>query len=140
MMSGQFFCHLNIWAALVAALVRLILGSFWYSPFLFGDKWMIANRFTEKSLEKGHSLRMIALISFTLSFLGALALGLFMTSDSTAFSGAGIGALVALFWITTSKANTCLFEHQSLQYFLIHAGYDLVGYVAMGAILGFWHS
>ena len=101
---------------------------------------MTANRFTEKSLEKGHSLLIITLGSFALSFLGALALGLFMTCESTAFSGAGIGALVALFWISTAKANTGLFEHQSLHYFLIHAGYDLAGYVAMGAILGAWHS
>ena len=39
-----------------------------------------------------------------------------------------------------ASAAKSVFEHQSLQYFLIHAGYDLVGYVAMGAILGFWHS
>jgi hypothetical protein len=139
-MSCQFFCHLNIWAALVAAFVKLILGSFWYSPLLFGKKWMIATRFTEKNLENGQPLLVMAFLSFAFSFLGALALALFITSESTALSGAGMGALVALFWISTAKANTSLFENQSLRYFLIHAGYDLVGYAAMGAILGVWHS
>jgi small-conductance mechanosensitive channel len=139
-MNCQSFCQLNIWAALVAAFVRLILGSFWYSPFLFGTKWMIEARFTEKSLEKGYPLLITAFISFVFSFLGALALEIFITTGSTALSGAGIGALVALFWISTAKANTGLFEHQSLNYFLIHAGYDLAGYAAMGAILGAWIS
>jgi hypothetical protein len=44
--------------------------------------------------------------------------------------------MVSLVWISASKANTALFENTSVKLILIHAGYDMIGYIVMGAILG----
>ncbi len=47
--------------------------------------------------------------------------------------------LIAVCWISTSRANLFLFEKHSLKLFLIHAGYDVLRYMVMGAIIGAWH-
>ena len=30
---------INIWAVIVAAIVNMVVGSFWYSKSLFGKEW-----------------------------------------------------------------------------------------------------
>ena len=68
--------------------------------------------------------------------MAAFAMAFFITPESDVISGAGIGALVSIFWISASKANTTLYENYSLRHYLIHAGYDVFSYTMMGAILG----
>ena len=92
--------------------------------------------FTEENFKKGHPIWVILLLCFLFGFMGALSMAFFLTPHSTALSGAGMGALVSLVWISASKANTALFENTSIKLLLIHAGYDLIGYIVMGAILG----
>lgn len=135
----DLFQDINFWAVLLAAFTKVILGSFWYSPLILGKRWMDENRFTEKDFKKGHSLRLMAIYSLSFAFIGALAMSFFITPESTALSGAGFGAVVSIVWISTSKANTTLYENYSLRHYLIHAGYDVCSYMAMGAILGAWH-
>ena len=135
----DLFQNINFWAVLLAAFTKVILGSFWYSPLILGKSWMDENRFTEEDFKKGHPLRLMAIYSLSFAFLAALAMSFFITPESTTLSGAGFGAVVSIVWISTSKANTTLYENYSLRHYLIHAGYDVCSYTAMGAILGAWH-
>ena len=133
------FDYINFWAVLLAAFTKVIIGSFWYSPLILGKSWMAENKLSEADFMKGHPIWLMALLSVTFAFIGALAMATFITPASTFLSGAGIGALVSILWISTSKANTTLYENYSFRHYLIHAGYDVFSYTAMGAILGAWH-
>jgi hypothetical protein len=133
------FEDINYWAVLLAAFIKVTIGSFWYSPLILGKSWMTENKLSEADFMKGHPIWLMALLSLSFAFIGALAMATFITPTSTFLSGAGIGALVSILWISTSKANTTLYENYSFKHYLIHAGYDIFSYTAMGAILGAWH-
>jgi len=135
----SFFQDINLWAVLLAAFTKVFLGSFWYSPLILGRRWMHESGLTEKDFMKGHPIWLMALLSLSFAFVGALAMAFFITPQSNFISGAGFGAIVSIVWISSSKANTILYENYSLKHYLIHAGYDVCSYTAMGAILGGWH-
>lgn len=131
--------NINFWAVLLAAATKVLMGSFWYSPLILGRSWMVENGFTEEDFKKGHPLWLMAVLSLFFAFVAALAMAFFITPQSSVASGAGMGAIVSIVWISASKANTTLYENYSLRHYLIHAGYDICSYIAMGAILGGWH-
>jgi hypothetical protein len=130
---------INFGAVCLAAIAKVVIGSFWYSPLIFGKAWMRENKLSEADFIKGHPIWVMALLSLSFAFAGALAMAFFMTPQSTALSGAGLGFVVSSIWISASKANTTLYENYSIRHYLIHAGYDVLGYTTMGAILGAWN-
>ncbi|RKD91616.1 uncharacterized protein DUF1761 [Mangrovibacterium diazotrophicum] len=131
--------HVNYWAVIVAALSTFVVGSLWYSSLLFGKKWMILNDFTEDSLKEGvYPMPVIFGSSFIASLFAAFSLAMFLGSTGNFGIGVFSGFMIALFWISTARLNTILFEQQKFSLFLIHAGYDLVSYMVMGAIVGAW--
>jgi len=131
--------NVNIWAVILAAFANFVMGSFWYSPFILGNPWMKEHGFTEADFIKGHSMWVILLLTFGLAFIAAFAIAKFIGPQSNALTGATMGAVIALCWISTARANLFLFEKHSLKLFLIHAGYDVLRYVVMGSIVGAWH-
>ena len=133
------FQHINLWAVLIAAFTKVIIGSFWYSPLILGKSWMHEIGFTEEDFIKGHPIWLMAVLSFSFAFVSALAIAFFITPQSNILSGAGLGAIISILCISASKANTTLFENYSIKHYLIHAGYDILSYTVMGAILGGWH-
>jgi len=135
----SLFENINLWAVLIAAITKVIIGSFWYSPLILGKSWMHENGFTDEDFKKGHPIWLMALMSIFFAFVAALAMATFITPQWNMISGAGMGAIISIVWISASKANTTIYENYSLKHYLIHAGYDFCSYTAMGAILGAWH-
>ena len=76
--------------------------------------------------------------SFMMYLLAAFSLAMFLGTSATIGFGIFAGAMIAVFWIGTSKLNNVLFERQKFSLYLIHAGYDLVSFIVMGAIIGGW--
>ncbi len=134
----SLFQDINYWAVLLAAFTKVVIGSFWYSPLIVGKSWMRESNLTEADFIKGHPIWVMALMSLSFAFVAALAMACFITPQSTFFSGAGMGAVISIVWISSSKANTTLYENYTLNHYLIHAGYDVFTYTLMGAILGAW--
>ncbi len=135
---SNVFANLNLWAVLVASLSSFVIGSIWYSPILFGKKWMKLNGFTEDDLKEGLPMPVVFGTSFVMYLLAAFSLGMFLGTSANIGFGIFAGAMIAVFWIGTSKLNNVLFERQKFSLFLIHAGYDLVSFIVMGAIIGGW--
>ena len=133
------FQDINFCAVLLAAFTKVVIGSFWFSPLILGKTWMQENKLCEDDFRKGHPLWLMALLSFLFAFVAALGMAFFINPESTILSGAGMGALVSIVWISASKANASLYENYSIKHYLIHAGYDICSYTVMGAILGAWH-
>jgi len=134
-----YFHTINFWAVFLAAFTKVAIGSFWYSPIILGKEWMEENKLCEADFMKGHPIWVMALLSLSFAFVAALAMAFFISPASTFISGAGMGALVSIVWISSSKANTILYENYTFRHYLIHAGYDIFSYTTMGAILGALH-
>lgn len=139
MEMSSAFQNVNVWAVLLAALVYLIIGSLWYSPLLLGNMWLKLKGFTDEDFKSARPIWKIMLVNYIFAFLAAFSLAMFLGAESDTVFGVIAGALVAIFWITTSKASNVLYENQPVKLWLLHAGFDFLAYVAMGAIVGGWH-
>jgi Protein of unknown function (DUF1761) len=138
------FLGVNLWAVLVSALATMVAGFLWYSPILFANPWMVLMgynpndkaKIAEMQKEAGPSYAM----SLVASILSAFVLGkiIAVSGETTAINGLKIGLVVWLGFVTTVQFTNALFSRQRNQLYLINTGYQLICYLAMGAILGAW--
>ena len=138
------FLGVNIWAVLVCAIATMVVGFLWYSPALFANPWMVLMGYDpndkakiaemQKSAGPSYAMSMVA------SLLSAFVLGkiIAVSGETTAIDGLKIGLVVWLGFVTTVQFTNALFSRQRNKLYMINTGYQLVCYVAMGAILGAW--
>ena len=113
---------LNWLAILVAAVASMVLGFIWYSPLLFAKAW---------TREMG---------SLFASFLSAFTLALVLHGMQAQSLHFGLMASfhIWLGFVATVQFTGALFAKQTMKLFAINTGYQLVCYLAMGAILVLW--
>ena len=129
--------QLNYLAIFVAALSTFLIGGLWYSPLLFSKAWMKENGFTEEELKKGNMGGIFG-GAFVLSFVMAFNLAAFLSDSNDLAWGIMAGALAGIGWVAASMGVTYLFERKSMKLFLINAGFHVVSFILMGAIVGVW--
>lgn len=132
---GIAIAGLNWLAVFLAAAVAFVIGAVWYSKKVFGNAWMMEVGLTEDAISRSNMMLTFG-GTFALQFVAATALAFFLGSGSDWFIGLQAGLLVAVCWIATAYGITYFFEQRSLRLYLINAGYYLVLFAAMGAILG----
>lgn len=129
---------INWLAVIAAALSTFLLGGVWYSPALFGNAWMRENGFTEEELKKRNMARIFG-FSFLWGLIMSVNLAMFLNDPATDLSwGASAGFLAGFGWVAMAIFVLGLFEGRSTRLMLINAGYFIVSFVIMGAILGAW--
>jgi hypothetical protein len=134
----------NTWAILGAAVACMAIGFLWYSPFLFATPWMRAMGYDPADKARIAEMQKSAGpkygISFLASLLSAFVLGkiIYHLAISTALYGMKVGFAVWAAFVMTVQLTDKLFSDRPLNLFLINTGYQLVCYLAMGAILGQW--
>jgi hypothetical protein len=128
---------LNPWAILAAALSTFILGGVWYSPILFARPWMEGAGLSEEDVKNGNMSRILG-GAFVLSLVMAANLAAFLSGPPNLVWGMTAGALAGFGWVAMALGVIYLFERRPLKLFLVNAGYQVVAFVVMGAILGVW--
>ncbi|MBZ5682514.1 MAG: DUF1761 domain-containing protein [Acidobacteriia bacterium] len=134
----------NLWAVLVAAVATMVLGFLWYSPVLFANPWMKLMGYDPNDKAKLAEMRKSAGPSYGLSFvasiLAAAVLGkiIAIASVHSVLYGMKFGFGVWLGFVTTVQLTNSLFSRQPSKLYAINTGYQLVCYLAMGAIMGAW--
>jgi hypothetical protein len=132
------FSSINYLAVVTAAISTFILGGLWYSPLLFGKRWLRVNNFSEADLESFSKARMFGW-SFLFALIMSMNLAMFLAAPNTNFTwGAIAGALTGFGWVAMALAIVGVFENKSWQYILINCGYMVVAFITMGAIIGAW--
>jgi len=126
----------NWLAVVVAALAGFVVGGLWYGP-LFRKPWMAASGMT---FEKGAQGNMPLIFggAYVLNLLGAIGISLVLGKQTGVASGAHVGAAAGFFFLATALGVIYLFEQRPLKLWLINAGYQIVNFAAMGAIIGAW--
>ena len=129
-------------AVIVATLVHFILGGLWYSPLLFGNKFLQIIGWTPQQLEqmqaKGSAKELIAAFVTSLVLVYILAHFVQYTKASNALAGIQTAFWLWLGFIATTNIATVLFEQRPLGLYLINVGYQLVACALAGAILAVW--
>lgn len=131
-------------AVLAAAVACMVLGFVWYSPLLFARPWTIAmgmdpdDKVKMAEMQKGAGKLYGA--AFLASLLGAMLLSklLAVMGIRLPLYGMKIGAAVWVGFVMPVQLTGTLFGMRSLKVFFIDTGYQLVCYLAMGAILAVW--
>ena len=133
--------EINYWAVLVAAVVNFALGAVWYSPALFGKRWLAIINKSEAELEE---MKKGATRGYVLSVVGALVMSFVLAhivdygQATTIASGMQSGFWLWLGFVATTNLSSVLFEARPTGLYLISMGYYLVSLLIMGAILAIW--
>jgi hypothetical protein len=134
----------NLLAVLVAAIAAMVVGFLWYSPFLFAKPWMVLMGYDPNDKAGLEQMRKSAGksygISFLASLLSAFVLGkiIVITTVDSSLYGMKIGFAIWLGFVATVQLTEVLFAKKPAKLFLINTGYQMVCYLAMGAILAVW--
>jgi Protein of unknown function (DUF1761) len=122
----------NPLAIVLAALSAFGIGGLWYSV-LFARRWQAASGVTDAQLAGGR-LRV---------FGGAFLFALVMAASLAAFIGRTgflfgtlAGFLAGATFVSAAFGIVYLFERRPLAHYFINAGYSILAFTAMGAILG----
>lgn len=153
--------EINFLALFLASLSTLVVGFIWYNPKVFGGIWMRETGMTEESAKNSNMIKVFGLTIFyslILAFMmptivnheiGAVqaaggnaqdpALLEFLKVHHGKFlsfkHGALHGILFGVFFVLPITAINSLFEQKSWRYILVTAGYWIVSFAIMGAIL-----
>jgi len=136
--------NLNLLAVFVAAISAMLVGFVWYSPALFARPWMREMGYDPDDKAKVQEMQKSAgpayFGSFVASLVSAFILALFLHELHVQSLGLGllVGSHVWLGFVATVQLSSVLFMKQSKKLFAINTGYQLVCYLAMGAILSVW--
>ena len=129
---------INWWAIIVAGVVMFAIGAVWYTV-LFGKQWRALHGIPEGTQPQGLVQAMV--VGFIANLVVAYVLGLFILyygPPTTWLSGAETGAWAWLGFVATIMIPSIFYERRPPKLIAISGGYQLVGLVVMGAIIGFW--
>ena len=123
-------------AIIVAAVVNMIIGMAWYSQYLFGNLWLKLIGKKQQELMKDASRTYSASTVAALVTSAMLAFFTRLAQASSVMDGMRIGFLAWLGFVATSTLSAYLFEGRPMKLYIIYNTYQLVAFLAMGAILG----
>jgi hypothetical protein len=138
------FMGVNLWAILASALATMVVGFVWYSPLLFARPWMVLMGYDPDDKAKIAEMQKSAgpsyMLSLVASVLSAAVLGkiIAIATINTPLYGMKMGLAVWLGFVTTVQLTNSLFGRQPAKLYAIKTGYQLVCFLAMGAIMGAW--
>jgi hypothetical protein len=143
---------INYLAVFLSGVGSMVLGFIWYNPRVFGDKWLASLGRLPFTKEETASMQKGMAKTYTASFISSLVTAYVLAHVIDAFEVESItsGVQVA-FWmwlgfglvgITSyflyERSLTLSGRGNAATHFIITAGYHLVNFVVMGAILSYW--
>ncbi|HWL64330.1 MAG TPA: DUF1761 domain-containing protein [Steroidobacteraceae bacterium] len=130
------FALVNWLSVIVAAASGFVIGALWYGP-LFGKAWM---RLSGMTKEKGAETSMALTFgtAYVLNFIAATGIATVSGDRAGIWFALHTGLLGAVFFIAPALGVIHLFEQRPLRLWLINAGYQVLNFAAMGAIIGAW--
>jgi len=123
LMEKMYIDHAAVW---IAAAVNVMIGCVWYSRHLFGAE--------SETTPKSFAMLWTAILSLVTAYV----LGLFelYLGVTTVTDGLFVGFLAWAGFVATTHLSAVIWCSTSWRSFLIHNGCRLLGFLAMGGILG----
>jgi hypothetical protein len=121
-------------ATLVSAVSAFVLGGLWYSPLLFGRRWMADNRLTEAQAAADPARVFGTAFVFTL--ISAIVFGYYMQGQQTLAATLQAGVLIGLGLVAASFGLSYAFERRPLSLLAINGGYHTAQFTLYGLIFG----
>ncbi|MEO6077312.1 MAG: DUF1761 domain-containing protein [Candidatus Andersenbacteria bacterium] len=137
----MMFESVSIIAIIGGGIVSMIIGYVWYGP-LFGKRWAQLQGWSMEDMRAKQSQNMAK--SYGMMFVGSLVLAtvLGMFARTVGALTLGDGAMLGLYaWLGFAAPlllGTVLWEGKSWKLYGLNAGYYLVQFVVVGAIVTLW--
>lgn len=128
----------NIWAIIVAAVVKFVIGMIWYAPPVFGAAWMSLTQCTSEKLKNAMPKIFAADLAGNLVMSFILAHFVRWLGATSALEGASVGFHCWLGFVAVVTLTFTLYEQRPFKLFLINNGFQLISLTAMGTILAVW--
>lgn len=134
--------EINYWAVILATLSTLVIGSVWYAPKVFGDRWMRLARVTlsGRASEAIVPIVVSTLVAFVTAWVlaGAIAIGWHFYGGGY-FWNAIVTAVVLWAGLTAARVITHdAFERRPSSLTVLTIGHELVVFLVMAVIIGVW--
>src|SRR3982751_862653 len=129
----QAIPNINWLAVLVAAILRLVVGSIWFSPIAFVKPWQQLTGVTPESMQRGlgKAIAVDAVLSLVMSFILLHAVMYATGLQPTIWTGAAVGFLNWLGFVVATHLPLWAYENRSLKLISIGVGSNLVSIVLM---------
>jgi hypothetical protein len=125
-------------AVIVAAIANIVIGFIWYLPQVFGSRWSALSGLPLPTPTKVPPMTIVAGVVVALVAAYVLALVEQLAGAKGLADGAVLGFLAWIGFVATTSYASVLWEGRPIAYWAINAGSLLVGFVVMGAIIGYW--
>jgi hypothetical protein len=131
-------------AVIVATLVHFFLGGLWYSPLLFGNKFLQLINWSPQKIQQvqneSHAKELV--IAFVMSLILVYILAHFVqyTKATNVMGGIQTAFWLWLGFVVTTHVPTVIFEGRNFGLFLINVAYQFVGCALAGVILAVWRT
>jgi hypothetical protein len=133
----------NYLAILLASVVSMAVGFFWYSPAVLGKPWMKLMGHTATSLKKAQQeMGKMYAMSFVAALVTAYVLSHIMMLSRHFFGyGPVVTGITTAFWawlgfVAPVQMTDVLFGNKKWELFAINTGYQLVSLLFMGVVIG----
>ena len=137
--------EVNYIAILIAAIVSMALGFLWYSPALFGKRWMKLMGYTSESMKAAQKeMGKMYIVSLVLTLITAYVLSHIIALSTNFYNyNPLMTGLTSAFWVWIGfimpvQATEVIFGKKTWELFGINTGYQLASVLAMGIVIGFF--
>ena len=134
--------EINYWAVLLATLASMVIGSIWYTPKVFGNRWAKLAKVELPTTNVGAWLPL--LLSVVLSFLLAWVLAGAVTIAWAFYGGGFLWAAIVTavtLWAGFTAGRIIVhdsFEGRPTNLTVLNIAHELVTVLAMAIIIGVW--
>ncbi len=124
----------NWLAIVIAAVVKFAIGSAWYSPMLFSKQWQEAAGVTPDPSVMPRAIVVQVIGDLIMAYILARFIGHY-AGDGLVI-GAVVGFMAWIGFVAPVMLGAIMYESRKMSLFYINSGYQLIGIVVMGAIIG----
>jgi hypothetical protein len=131
---------INLWAVLLATISSMVVGTIWYAPSVFGNRWQKLVKLNTKTMGQGAAKAII--VTFIVSFITAYVLAHVSTLAHAYFQNSFLqDCLTTAFWLwlglTAARFITHdAFERRPVTLTLLNIAHEFVTIEIMALIIG----
>jgi hypothetical protein len=137
----QEIANINWLAVIAAAILRIVVGSIWFSPIAFVKPWQALTGVTPETMQKGlvRAIVIDLILSLVMAFVLYHAVMYATGMAPNLWSGATVGVLNWLGFVVATHLPLWAYENRPLKLIAIGTGSNFVSMLLMGALFGLWH-
>ena len=125
--------QIDFFTVVIAALLNMVIGSVWYSKWLFGPTWMKLQKMAVDEynmLYLGYELIISLVIAYFLAFFETY------LSVTTVTDGMFVGFCFWLGFVATTQISQVLWSKSPLRLFFLNTGCKLLSFLVMSGVIG----